>query len=182
MASKLDTAHVRNVGEFYSQHYLDAVLADDLDEVLERWTTRETEGGARAPYKRLAALAEKYFKALGEYLADDDRERRPQICADFHAALLDALGYERAPSPIALPDGTDLPRTLAIDHQGKPYLWVVEAPFPSSEDDADPLGASPLGLDTPEPDSLAPPSWRTLLDGPLLRQERGTLASPAYFA
>ena len=188
MASKLDTAHVRNVGEFYSQHYLDAVLADDLDEVLERWTARETEGGARAPYKRLAALAEKYFKALGEYLADDDRERRPQICADFHAALLDALGYERAPSPIALPDGTDLPRTAAIDHQGKPYLWIVEAPFPASEDDADPLGASPLGLVSldPEPDSLAPPTWRTLLDGPLLRQEHAPrwvllLAGPDVF-
>lgn len=50
MASKLDTAHVRNVGEFYSQHYLDAVLAEDLDKVLEeRWTTRESDGGAEDP-------------------------------------------------------------------------------------------------------------------------------------
>lgn len=183
MASKLDTAHVRNVGEFYSQHYLDAVLADDLDEVLARWTARETEGGARAPYKRLAALAEKYFKALGEYLSDDDRERRPQICSGFHAELLDALGYTRDPSPIALPDGTELPRTAAIDHQGKPYLWIVEAPFPASEDDADPLGVAPLGLATT---SEAPVTWRALLDGPLLRQEQAPrwvllLAGPDVF-
>ena len=183
MASKLDTAHVRNVGDFYSQHYLDAVLADDLNEVLERWTARETEGGAKAPYKRLAALAEPYFKALGEYLADDDRERRPQICVAFHALLLDALGYERAPSPIALPDGTELPRTAAIDHQGKPYLWIVEAPFPATDDDADPLGASPLGLATA---AEQPVTWRALLDGPLLRQEHAPrwvllLAGPDVF-
>ncbi len=184
MASKLDTAHVRNVGEFYSQHYLDAVLADDLHEVLERWAARESEGGARSPYKRLAALAEPYFKALAEYPTTDDRERRPRICADFHAALLDALGYTRDPSRILLPDGSELPRTAAIDHQGKPYLWILEAPFPESEDDADPLGTPPLDP-TREPGTPAL-SWRELLDGPLLRQEHAPrwvllLAGPDLF-
>ena len=184
MANKLDTAHVRNVGEFYSQHYLDAVLADDLHEVLERWAARESEGGARSPYKRLAALAEPYFKALAEYPTTDDRERRPRICADFHAALLDALGYTRDPSRLLLPNGTELPRTAAIDHQGKPYLWILEAPFPESEDDADPLGAPPL--DPTRDPALPTLSWRELLDGPLLRQEHAPrwvllLAGPDVF-
>lgn len=183
MASKLDTAHVRNVGEFYSQHYLDAVLADDLNEVLERWTARETDGGAKTPYKRLAGLAERFFKVLAEYPTEHDRERRLKLCAGFHGELLDVLGYTREPSRFLLPDGTELPRTLAIDHQGKPYLWVLEAPFPESEDDADPLGAPPLDLDSPA-DSSTP--WRVLLDGPLLRQEHAPrwlllLAGPDVF-
>ena len=183
MASKLDTAHVRNVGEFYSQHYLDAVLADDLNEVLERWTARETDGGAKTPYKRLAGLAERYFKVLAEYPTEHDRERRLELCAGFHGELLDVLGYTREPSRFLLPDGTELPRTLAIDHQGKPYLWVLEAPFPESEDDADPLGAPPLDL---ESSADSPTPWRTLLDGPLLRQEHAPrwlllLAGPDVF-
>jgi len=188
MASKLDTAHVRNVGEFYSQHYLDAVLADDLNEVLERWTARETDGGAKTPYKRLAGLAERFFKVLAEYPTEHDRERRLKLCAGFHGELLDVLGYTREPSRFLLPDGTELPRTLAIDHQGKPYLWVLEAPFPESEDDADPLGAPPLDLEsvTDSPSTSPPPSWRVLLDGPLLRQEHAPrwlllLAGPDVF-
>ena len=102
MASKLDTAHVRNVGEFYSQHYLDAVLAEDLDEVLERWTTRESDGGAKTPYKRLAALAERFFKVLAEYPTEHDRVRRLTLCAGFHGELLDVLGYTRDPSRLSL--------------------------------------------------------------------------------
>lgn len=185
MASKLDTAHVRNVGEFYSQHYLDAVLADDLDDVLARWSSRESEGGPKAPYKRLSSLAEPYFKALADFSSEDDPERRPRLCADFHAALLDALGYARAPSRALLPGDLDLPRTVALDHQGKPYLWIVEAPFPTSEDDADPLGTPPLD---PGRDPASPPlpTWRELLDGPLLRQEHAPrwvvlLAGPDAF-
>ena len=185
MANKLDTAHVRNVGEFYSQHYLDAVLADDLNEVLERWTTLESEGGARAPFKRLAALSEPFFKALAEFPTEHDRERRLRICAGFHGELLDVLGYSREPSRALLPDGTELPRTVAIDHQGKPYLWVLEAPFPESNDDADPLGAPPLDPEPAEP-TAAPTTWRALLDGPLLRQEHAPrwvllLAGPDVF-
>ncbi len=189
MASKLDTAHVRNVGEFYSQHYLDAVLAEDLDEVLERWTTRESDGGAKTPYKRLAALAERFFKVLAEYPTEHDRVRRLTLCAGFHGELLDALGYTREPSRFLLPDGTELPRTLAIDHQGKPYLWVLEAPFPETDDDADPLGSPPLDPErepAAEATTPSPPSWRTLLDGPLLRQEHAPrwlllLAGPDVF-
>jgi hypothetical protein len=49
MAATLDTEQLRNVGEFYSQHYLDAVLADDLRELLDRWATAESEGGAKSP-------------------------------------------------------------------------------------------------------------------------------------
>lgn len=194
MAATLDTQHIRNVGEFYSQHYLDAVLAEDLAEALDRWSAREAEGGAKSPPRRLAALAEPFFKALAAVQAADDPGERQRLAAGFHAALLEALGYERSPSRALLPGGIDLPRAAAFERQGRPTLWVVEAPFPSSEDDADPLGAHPLDLDAPAPPpspssepSLAPAlTWRELLGGPLLRQEHAPrwvllLAGPDLF-
>lgn len=172
MAAKLDTDHIHNAGEFYSQHYLDAVLADDLAAVLERWNARESDGGPKAPPRRLAALTEPYFKALANFQAEADPERRRRICADFHASVLDALGYTRDPSPIALPGGATVPRAVALALHGKPYLWIIEAPFPASEDNADPLGARPLDLEAETSDAADPaPTWRELLDGPLLRQE-----------
>uniref|UniRef100_UPI001C6399CE hypothetical protein n=1 Tax=Enhygromyxa salina TaxID=215803 RepID=UPI001C6399CE len=147
----IDTTHVHNVGDFYSQHYLDAVLPDDLGPVFKAWSAREKDGGAKTPAKQLARLAEPYFKALAAYPSASDDEARRAVCADFHARVLEALGYDRAPTARALPDGSVVPLTLAIDTHGRPFLWVLELPFPESEDDADPLGAAPLGaLDDPE--------------------------------
>ncbi|WP_181234506.1 Eco57I restriction-modification methylase domain-containing protein, partial [Enhygromyxa salina] len=176
----IDTTHVHNVGDFYSQHYLDAVLPEDLQPVFAAWSAREKDGGARAPAKLLARLAEPYFKALAAFQsAVDDPDTRVGVCASFHAQVLEALGYQRAPVVRALPDDTELPLTLAIDLHGRPFLWVIELPFPESEDEADPLAALPLawlaGLEPNEPDdpeqSAPRASIRELLDGPLLRQD-----------
>ena len=53
----LDLTGIHNVGEFYSHHYLEAVLGSDLKDVLESWSQREKESGQAAPNKRLARLA-----------------------------------------------------------------------------------------------------------------------------
>ena len=58
----LDLTGIQNV-EFYSGHYLEAVLEGDLKAVLSRWTDEEKEDPQRkAPHKKLAALATRYFK------------------------------------------------------------------------------------------------------------------------
>jgi hypothetical protein len=168
----IDTTHVHNVGEFYSQHYLDAVLREDLGPVFEGWSAREKGGGPKTPTKRLARLAEPYFEALADFHGAATEDARRRVCTDFHARLLEALGYERAPQLHALPDGVELPLTLALEVHGRPFLWVLELEFPASEDDADPLGAVPLDLASGDADARPPvPPIRELLDGALLRQD-----------
>src|SRR5690606_26523807 len=98
---------------------------------------------------------------------------------------------ERAPQGVLLPDGQELPVTVTVVLQGKPYLWIVEAGFPESEDDADPLGAVPLRVGAEDDagdggEGEALPPWRELLDGPVLRQEHAPrwvllLAGPDAF-
>lgn len=66
---------------------------------------------------------------------------------------------------------------------------MLKAPFPKTDDDADPLGSPPLDPErepAAEATTPSPPSWRTLLDGPLLRQEHAPrwlllLAGPNVF-
>ena len=84
----IDTTHVHNVGDFYSQHYLDAVLPDDLGPVFATWSTREKDGGPRTPAKQLARLSEPYFKAVAAYASSSDPQARQAVCADFHARVL----------------------------------------------------------------------------------------------
>lgn len=182
MSKTFDTAHVRNVGEFFSQHYLDAVLESDLKGVLKGWREAAKAGGGRNPPRALASLAEPYFRTLAR-LGDREApiDEATTMVRELHASLLEALGYAREPVVRELPDGTQVPLTLELTASGKPFLWIGEAGFGASfglgEDDAS-LDLPPLGRldeDTaaePEGDGVSEPlSWRLLFDGPLLRQE-----------
>lgn len=55
----LDLIGIDNV-EFYSGHYLDAVLEGDLKSVFDKWKKEKEESGARQPHELLAGLANRY--------------------------------------------------------------------------------------------------------------------------
>mgnify|MGYP000011436804 CR=1 FL=1 len=177
MATDL-TFGIENRGEFYSHHYLDALLANDLKPLLAQWT--EAEKGTppvRAPEKRLNGLAGKYFQARADAAEVGPRAPDPawRIAHAFHAHLLDALGYDRAPVNVRLADGTLLPLVHEVRRGGKAYLWVLESAFPT-EADGDPLDHTPLRSQRlPGPDTTDAPAvaltWRELLDTRIFREE-----------
>ncbi len=174
----LDISGIGNVGEFFSQHYLDALLEKDLKDTLSRWAKRKTEDKIPAPQDRLARLADPYFRLAARAEGVTEPSERLDLSEDFHANLLEALGYERKPSTVLLDDDRVLPVLYAEQQNNKPWLWIVEAPFPVSDDEADPFGESPLPRQVPssaakssEASELATESWRELLDGPIFRAE-----------
>ncbi|MEN9578919.1 MAG: hypothetical protein RJA70_1928 [Pseudomonadota bacterium] len=177
----LDISGIGNVGEFFSQHYLDALLEKDLKDTLSLWAKRKTEDKIAAPKDRLARLADPYFRLAARALGITDPNERLELTESFHADLLGALGYERKPSTVLLDDDRVLPVLYAEQQNQKPWLWIVEAPFAISDDAADPFGEAPLlqqvvgrnpvdeaGAAAPE---LATESWRELFDGPIFRAE-----------
>ncbi len=175
----LDLTGIDNVGEFYSHHYLDAVLEGDLKAVFDRWKEREQDHGVKGPEKRLAALAEDYFKAshASENLRGREQEVRVErwhLARGFHLALLEALGYPLHPGAEPLEEeGLAVPVLTSLRRDGLPYLWAVEAPFPAEEDDTV-LETSPLPEQMPasaEGARVPEDTWQELLDGTILRQE-----------
>src|SRR6478609_9497290 len=177
----LDISGIGNVGEFFSQHYLDALLEKDLKDTLARWANRKKDDKVPAPQDRLARLADPYFRLAARAEGVTDPSQRLELSESFHADLLGALGYDRTPSTVLLDDDRILPVLYAEQQNQKPWLWVVEAPFPVSDDDADPFGESPLprqvaradsnGGDTGQEAELATETWRELFDGPIFRAE-----------
>jgi hypothetical protein len=164
---------IENRGDFFAQHYFDALLAGELDELLARFRKAERDQKVSTPWRRLDALAERFFRVRQDAAGHADPERRLDAARSFHAAFLEALGYARDPSITTLPDGTAVPLLLELTRHHEPFLWIVEAPAPSSDDEAAPLEAQPLpsqlplGIDA----TLTSSTWAELLDGPLLRQE-----------
>lgn len=55
MVKKFKTSHVRDVGQLFSQHDVEAMLESDRKPLLERWSAGEKSGGPKQPEKALAA-------------------------------------------------------------------------------------------------------------------------------
>ena len=169
-------AGIHNAGEFYSHHYLDAVLSSDLKHVFQQWKRRAMDGGAKEPQRALDGLANPWFDARAAVDEAIEPQDRLRAMNGFHLRLLAALGFEPRPDVAALDDGTYLPLLHRADRDGEPHLWVIEAAIPRRSDD-DPLEAWPLEAQIPvsstvDPSELAMKSWRRLLDEDVFRQER----------
>ena len=177
----LDLTGIENV-EFYSGHYLNAVLEGDLKSVFDRWKQAKEESGQRLPQEALGGIAHRYFTAREKAAGERDPVERLRLAQGVHAHLLEALDYERAPGLQSLEGEEVIPVHLALERDGNPFLWVVDAPFPLEEDD-DPLASSPLPeqvgandagthFPTSNESRTNPASWREIFDERLFRVDR----------
>jgi hypothetical protein len=71
----IDLTGITNEREFYTHHYLSAILENDLKEVFQEWSRIERENKIKPPYSQLKTLAKDY-SSLRSLL---ERERDPQI-------------------------------------------------------------------------------------------------------
>ena len=130
---------IENSNEFYTHHYLSAIMAGDLKSaVFDAWKT-DDDGDPRQPWYDLRGLYQDFFK-LKDFL---ERENRVEVrCREhetFAAELLYALGYEPKPQLIPV-DGGFLPTLVAIERQnGAPLLWCVVVTDRDAGEFGDPL-------------------------------------------
>ena len=151
---------ITNANEFYSNHYLDAILQDDIKGVAQRW--REMEEGSppapldkggegKSPPKRLAALSGRYFRLREQFRKQKSADDRLATQRDWLAEFLPVLGYELRPQPQELDDGQIIPVVAQVQKaNGMPLLWVLEG-LPEADEAADVLSlnlaADPLAAD-----------------------------------
>ena len=142
---------ISNANEFYSAHYLESVLKDDIKKVRERWSEQ-----ARAQLEADPAAdvftPEAQFKALRKPwqqlreaeigITGDPAERLRLQRQLLFQPLLAALGYPYAPraEPVLIGgEAYQIPLLAELTNaKGEPWLWVVEC-FNPSDEPADPL-------------------------------------------
>jgi hypothetical protein len=57
----IDFTGIINENEFYSHHYLSAILESDLKNVLKEWKDAEKDKGIKPPYSELKGISKEYF-------------------------------------------------------------------------------------------------------------------------
>jgi hypothetical protein len=134
----LDLTGIGNVNEFYSHHYLDALLEGDLRGLLARWEQAEKDEGRTPPQKALSRCSEEFFKAKARAAATATLEDRFTETHPLNVRLAEALGYPYQSGEYELIEGDlAVPVLAALLRDGNPYLWLVEAPW--ADEDHEPL-------------------------------------------
>ncbi|WP_045221848.1 Eco57I restriction-modification methylase domain-containing protein [Desulfonatronum thioautotrophicum] len=181
----LDLTGILNEQEFYTHHYLSAILEDDLKEVFSQWNQRERrEEGYTSPPVGLRNLGKSFF-ALRDYAktaqgGNQDSGERLAGQREFLAALLAVLDYPFQPECKPLDNGAVLPVLVSLDKSGGvPDLWVLEAVDPSGES-LDPLELPLATIQFPEGEQPDPALLETPWEEIISRQVFGRGEPPRW--
>jgi len=177
---------ISNGNEFYSAHYLESVLTNDIKKVRERWM-EEARAQVEADPSADVATPEALFKALrkpwqklreAELGSSGEPAERLRLQRElFFKPLLEALGYPYAPKPEPVLIGGEayqVPLLAEVSNaKGEPWLWVVEC-FNPSDEPADPLELNISGRqihDATLGKVLEGETWETLISERIFGQE-----------
>jgi hypothetical protein len=124
---------ITNANEFYSNHYLDAILKEDIKGIAQRWQevsetpSQEGKEPGRSPAKQLATLAQPYFRLRDRFRRQRGDSDRLATQRQWLGALLPVLGYELEPQEQPLDNGQVLPTVAQVKKaNGLPWLWILE--------------------------------------------------------
>jgi hypothetical protein len=130
----IDLTGIHNVGEFYSHHYLDSLLENDLKGLFAEWKEENDD----TPDKRVNRLASEFFVAKRKAMQANQEKIRVDAPHRIHVKLLEALGYEYKFDTRYMLEDQMVPVLSVVQRDGQEYLWIVETQFP--EEDQSPFG------------------------------------------
>lgn len=145
-----------NRNEYFSDHYLDAVIAGDLTDLRKRWKEAEENGDATTR-TRLGSLRGPLFEAKGRL-----KDGSPEALREANSLVLEAFGYSPEEGVAVFERGEAQTVVVPILARGGgteelPRVIVIEASFADETDGAlafendgvQAPGFSPAGLRSP---------------------------------
>lgn len=139
-----------NRGEFFSSHYLDAIIGGDLNDLRSSW--EETEKTGNSVRSRLKQMGAEFFR-LRARAAEASGNQRDNAVRDLNAHVLISLGFDASPTTIDLKRNTvdlvEVEVAASVDTSTGLLLVALNAGFADSVDDLFDVGATtdnPAGL------------------------------------
>ncbi|NLK72666.1 MAG: class I SAM-dependent DNA methyltransferase [Clostridiales bacterium] len=123
----IDLTGIRNVNEYYTNHYLNSIFEENTAETISAWRQKAKEKELRTPWSLLRESARQYYVMHEKSLRGRATQMFPLI-RDMADIYLSALGYGKTESfSITVDDGQNHAYIyLEIKKQnGAPLLWVM---------------------------------------------------------
>ncbi|WP_414541717.1 Eco57I restriction-modification methylase domain-containing protein [Nostoc sp. CCY0012] len=125
---------ITNENEFYSNHYIDAILKDDIKGIAQRWREAAAENETKSPPELLGSLAASYFRFINNFSKEKEIAERLTFQQQWFSEIFGALGYQIEPTQRILDEGQLLPILCEVKKSnGVPLLWIIEA-LPEGDD------------------------------------------------
>ncbi|MCG6134003.1 MAG: N-6 DNA methylase [Nostoc sp. LLA-1] len=119
---------ITNENEFYSNHYIDAILKDDIKGIAQRWREAAAENETKSPPELLGSLAASYFRFINNFSKEKEIAERLTFQQQWFSEIFGALGYQVEPTQRILDEGQLLPILCEVKKSnGVPLLWIIEA-------------------------------------------------------
>ena len=129
MTMAIDLTGITNQNEYYTNHYLATIFAENASETIARWKTAAQDADdAKTPWACLKQNARLYYAARDKSARGAEGGRLELTAIrDLADAYLASLGYPAAkPESIAIDDSLAVPVYLEMTKpNGAPLLWVV---------------------------------------------------------
>lgn len=140
----MDLTGIRNENDFYTHHYLAAILDQDLKDLFARWNQEERDKGVRPPSERLMALARSFVRMRADLERPVEPAERIERQREFFRPFFDELGFTLSPADLEPDEGMVVSVAGQVRRpDGRPEVWIIEAAGAPGED-GDPLALGPV--------------------------------------
>ena len=137
-----DLTGILSENEFFTGHYLAALIEGDMRGTIAEWKKREAETEWKTPWSRLASLSGGFFDLRNRMSRMREEKERVEAQRRFLEAFLSALGYAPGLRIRELNDRTAVPVLAEVLRpSGEPLLWCIDV-CAADEQDFDILSAS----------------------------------------
>ncbi len=123
----IDLTGITNENEFYTHHYLSAILENDLKDVFNTWKQKEEDEGIKPPYSELRGIAKEFFIFISKFSGERNPESKLKLQREFTEKLFTILGYSFSLQIKELDDNEAIPILAEVKRSsGAPELWIIE--------------------------------------------------------
>ena len=110
----IDLTGINNENEFYTHHYMTAILEGDLKDIFKTWKRLEKEEAIRPPYAELKGMSQEYFRVRNLVERERDPAEKLVLQRGILEKIMAVLGYEYQPRVKDLDDGASLPDRKSV--------------------------------------------------------------------
>ncbi len=127
MAKTIDLTGIDNVNEYYTNHYLNTIFAENIDAQIKVYKETAKEEENKTPWSKLKAMSRHYYAAHEHSSHERFSGETLEHIGNLAKYYLEALGYPAMqPDTITLDGDVPVPVALEIKKSsGAPLLWVL---------------------------------------------------------
>ena len=126
----IDLTGILSVNEYYTHHYLNTILEEDIKDIVKKFKEESDENEERTPWSKLKELSKKYYTLNEKMNKEKSLQNRYTLQYEFIVNLYKSLGYDinNTIEYIELKNNVSVPVLNEVKKaNGAPLLWILQS-------------------------------------------------------